>query len=1407
MNNPIATYRLQFHKEFTFNDLEKLVPYLKKLGVSTVYASPVFKSTAGSMHGYDGVNPNKIDPEIGSLDTLKLISGKLKTEGMGWLQDIVPNHMAFHSENPWLMDMLEKGTQSMYSTFFDVAWNSRLFQGKLMVPFLGSDLEELIHRGEVKVEYGANRLVVKYEDSVFPINPKSYLRILSDETTSENQAILQIISQIQEAKEIEDPYLFSQRWNEILLQLKSLRSDERVRNWLDEKLAKINGDEKKLRDLIDHQTYALCHWQKTEQQINFRRFFTVNGLICLNIQNEEVFNEYHKLTKTLIDEGVFQGIRIDHIDGLYDPDLYLQQIRELTGEDTYVVVEKILGQDEEMPEKWPIQGTTGYEFLATVNNVLTNASAEKQFTEFYHELTGVQDAPKKQLLKKKAFILYEHMGGELENLFQLFVELNLTEQENIEKPGKENVKNAIGEFLIHCPVYRYYGSLPFEQEEKSALENIFSEIKTVHPQLTEAVVLLESCFLSLSESGDEDYNKRLLEFYHRCMQFTGPIMAKGGEDTLMYTYNRFIGHSDVGDSPESFGLSVENFHKKMKYRKKHWPLSLNTTSTHDTKRGEDVRARLNVLTDLGEDWFSNVREWQKLNASLKQESTAPDTNDEYFIYQNLIGAYPMPGEDDDDFGTRFEEYLQKAFREAKVNTNYTEPNEAYEAGVANFIKELLNKQNPFWERFSAFQEKISDHGIINSLSQLLLKFTCPGIPDVYQGCEMWDLSLVDPDNRRPVDYTKRQNALSDFDNYEDQGRLLEKLWENKNNGAVKLWLTHQLFNLRKNNVALFAEGNYIPLKIEGIYKSNILAFARIHKQSVIVTAVPLNTATLCKEQDKDFFELDWGNTRVILPEGLNGEWENLISGNREKFQHKITLEGLFKNLPVAVLQGTKVDNERNAGILIHITSLVSPFGIGDMGPEAYAFADFLHRSNQKVWQLLPLNPTESSQGNSPYSALSSRAGNPILISPEMLAKDGLLPDVDLSVYHVPETDKADYGVSEKTKMELLEKAYAVFNHNKDASALGGFEKFCDENEEWLEDFSLYMVIRNQHDGKPWIEWEDEFKLRDAETLENLKQKDAGDIRFVKWVQYVFDKQWKALRKYCNENDIEFLGDLPFYVSYNSSDVWAHRDLFLLDDHGKITGVAGVPPDAFSDSGQLWGMPVFDWDALKKQHYQWWIDRLKKNIELFDFVRLDHFRAFADYWVVPGGEETAENGEWKLGPGEEFFETLKNALGSLPFVAEDLGESSPAVYELRDKLHLPGMKVLQFAFEENMPQSEYIPHRYEPNFIAYTGTHDNNTIRGWFRQGIDDETKRRLESYVGMPLSEENIYAVMARLAYSSVAKTAILPIQDVLNLDENSKMNSPGSGEDNWLWRLTPGQITKENEVFLKQLTILFDRD
>ncbi|MCE7066086.1 malto-oligosyltrehalose synthase [Dyadobacter sp. CY326] len=1406
MNNPIATYRIQFHKDFSFKDFEKRIPYLQKLGVSTIYASPILAASPGSTHGYDGISPEIINPEIGSEEQLRSLSETLKKHNIGWLQDIVPNHMAFHSDNGWLMDVLEKGQQSQYASYFDIAWNTKLFQGKLMVPFLGAELEEVIANQQLKLEYTGDRLMLVYEGAAFPVNIRSYMNILGSDVEKAPESVQQIVKQLSEIHEAEDAKVFSQRWNELVLQMASLMKNDVIKNWVESLIEKVNSDPQAITDLAKGQEYILCFWQKTDSQINFRRFFTVNGLICLNMQDDAVFEHYHRLIKRLVDDGIFQGLRVDHIDGLFDPAAYMTKLRELAGSESYLVVEKVLEKDENMPVQWPIEGTTGYEFLSAVNNVLTNAAAEETFSNYYHGITD-NDAPiQDQLLEKKAGILNNHMGGELENLYQLFVELQLISPEQIETIGKENVKTAIGEFLIHCPVYRYYGNaMPLSETEIQLVKEIFEDVRAHHETLSAAVDLLENAILIQPGQGDEAYDAKALEFYQRWMQFSGPIMAKGGEDTLMYTYNRFVGHNDVGDFPDRFGMTAKDFHHRMRLRQKEWPFSLNTTSTHDTKRGEDVRARLNVLTDLSSEWIQKVTQWQTMNADLRSED-GPTPNDEYLIYQTLIGAYPMPGEDAASFAERLQDYLEKALREAKTDTTWAEPNEVYEQSVMDFAKKLLDPNNAFFNDFQEYLLTITDFGIINSLSQVLLKFTCPGIPDVYQGTEFWDLSLVDPDNRRPFDYEQRENALKELEDYESE-RLFEKLWETRNGGQIKLWLTHALYQLRKSYPLLFTKGEYIPLKIRGAYKDNVLAFARRQKREFIVTAVPLHAANLCKEQGKSFFELDWKDTSIVLPDNMDPGWTDLFTTSEINFEGKITPSEIFKSLPFSILKGSKPDNERKAGVLMHITSLASPFGIGDMGPEAFAFADFLAKSGQKIWQLLPLNPIEAAQANSPYSALSSRAGNPLLISPEALADAGFLETDQLAENHLPQDGKTNYEQAGALKSKLLEKAFAKFIADDHSSSLAEFQIFCENNAEWLNDFALYMFLKQKHEGEPWYTWPEQFRKRDADALAALEKDEHENLQRIKWEQFVFDKQWKELKAYCNDLNISLLGDIPFYVSYDSADVWSNPEFFQVDEEGKITGIAGVPPDAFSDDGQLWGMPVFNWDALKETGYDWWIQRLAKNIELFDVVRLDHFRAFADYWEVPGGEKTAVKGEWKLGPDAEFFEKIEAALGRLPFIAEDLGEMSPAVYKLRDKFGLPGMKVLQFAFDENLPQSEHIPHNFLPNFYAYTGTHDNNTTRGWYRQLDDAETQARVEQYVGSPVTEENVAAALARLTLSSVAKVAILPMQDVLNLDESTIMNKPGSSENNWSWRLTPGQITPEASKFLLDLTTLFNRD
>jgi 4-alpha-glucanotransferase len=584
----------------------------------------------------------------------------------------------------------------------------------------------------------------------------------------------------------------------------------------------------------------------------------------------------------------------------------------------------------------------------------------------------------------------------------------------------------------------------------------------------------------------------------------------------------------------------------------------------------------------------------------------------------------------------------------------------------------------------------------------------------------------------------------------------------------------------------------------------VLAFARKHKQQLFVVAVPLHLAELCKTQNKNVLEIDWKDTAIVLPGKLSGEIENVLT--KEIFEEKITAKDLFAQFPIGLLKTQLEEHKRAAGILLHITSLPSPFGIGDMGHEAKLFAGFLYRGKQHYWQLLPINPTEAGQGNSPYSAISSMAGNPLLISPELLAKEKLLDANELRHYHLPQEPKADYTKAEEIKNALFDKAYQNFKTRNFTSLQNDFEQFCEKEKYWLDDFALYAVLKKQNGGKPWYEWENDLKQRSTETLQKFSTGNADEIIKTKWLQFIFFRQWKDLKAYCNNMNIQLIGDMPFYVSYDSADAWANKEIFALDEDGKRTGMAGVPPDAFSADGQLWGMPVFKWDVLKERNYDWWIERLRKNIELYDIVRLDHFRAFDEYWEVPAGETTAKNGQWKPCPGKDFFETVQKKFGELPFIAEDLGEITQSVYQLRDAFRLPGMKVLQFAFGGDMPHSPHIPHYHEQNFIVYTGTHDNNTTLGWYRTETNDEMKKRISQYVGKGFNENEIQKELGRLAYSSVGKIVILPMQDILGLDENARMNKPSSGENNWNWRLTPGQLSAEAENQLKDWSFIYDR-
>jgi 4-alpha-glucanotransferase len=499
-----------------------------------------------------------------------------------------------------------------------------------------------------------------------------------------------------------------------------------------------------------------------------------------------------------------------------------------------------------------------------------------------------------------------------------------------------------------------------------------------------------------------------------------------------------------------------------------------------------------------------------------------------------------------------------------------------------------------------------------------------------------------------------------------------------------------------------------------------------------------------------------------------------------------------------------VDPRRVSGILLHITSLPSPYGIGDLGPAAFRFADFLTRTNQRLWQVLPLGPVGF--GASPYSAESTFAGNPLLISPEPLVEYGLVTEEDLAPLKELPDDHVDYERVETRKKALLRTAFERYQDDPSAISTTSLEQFRRDHASWLDDYALYAALKRAHDGAPWMDWAEPLARRDPDALTQARETHADAVRMHVFWQYLFHRQWTALQSYCHARDIRLFGDLPIYVARDSADVWANQDLFHLDEDGRPSVVAGVPPDYFSTEGQRWGNPLYRWDEMRENGYQWWKNRMRHTLDRVDLVRLDHFRGFEAYWEIPADSETAINGQWRDGPGAHFFETLEEDLGDLPVVAEDLGVITDEVEALRDQFDFPGMAVLQFAFE-NDPTNKFLPHNYRQNLVAYPGTHDNNTTVGWWENELTlPEARSYAREYLDLDASDAAIHEKALRALMASIADRVVTPLQDVLGLGENARMNNPGEPNGNWTWRVTPDQVTDAAEERLSTLTRIYGR-
>lgn len=884
MHIPAATYRVQFNKDFTLTDLDAIIDYLHALGISTIYASPITCAEPGSLHGYDVTDPHRLNPEIGTMEQFKQVNVKLNERGMGWIQDIVPNHMAFSIHNYRLMDVLERGPASPYYNYFDIDWDhsDSELHGKLMTPVLPNDLVTCLQKNEIQLQFsGSDGFTIVYADNRYPLSV-SALPSLITRGTSDKNLNREISSYLEVAGR-------SEGWADWQAAKQQLLSKiAHYENEVTQCLATINGDPELLQQLLQEQYYVFTHYGDTAGRINYRRFFTVNSLICLNMENEATFRDYHRWLLSLYRDDYIQGLRIDHLDGLANPAQYLQRLRNLFGEDCYIIVEKILEAEEQLPSGWPVQGTSGYEFLAQINRLLTRKEGAEKLQQQYRQIENI--IYQQTVWDKKRLILEKHMGGEVDNLVRLFFNLAPPEA----RINKERFRKALIRFMVYLPVYRIYPeSLPLTGYGAKIIEEVFTGRQAAIDGIEEEWSLLQKIFMP-GDAVLTQLNK--LQFIKRLMQFTGPATAKGVEDTTFYIYNALLSHNEVGDSPAVPSLTIGDFHTKMLERQQQNPLSLNATATHDTKRGEDARLRITVLGAMPEEWQQQVEHWRERNRSfitMLQEQPAPSSNDEYFIYQSLLAGFPENLAVTPGFVERMQNYLVKALREAKTNTNWEVPDESYEQACRSFVENILHKDHGFLSAFIPFLQKVLDYAVPFSLIQQAIKITAPGIPDIYQGCEWWDLSYVDPDNRRPVDYELRRQLLQELEQKAGTSLNAAVQWaiDHPDTAVRKLWSMHQLLQWRCQNGDVFTKGNYIPLYAgDDESRQILLAYFRQYRQKWLLVILPLDIKRIISLRSD-----------LLLPDEAPRKWKNIFNGNIIEGE-ALHLPTVFAQFPIAVLQ-------------------------------------------------------------------------------------------------------------------------------------------------------------------------------------------------------------------------------------------------------------------------------------------------------------------------------------------------------------------------------------------------------------------------------------------------------------------------------------------------------------------------
>jgi (1->4)-alpha-D-glucan 1-alpha-D-glucosylmutase len=961
---PTATYRLQMNGGFTFADAKAIVPYLARLGISHVYASPILKARPGSLHGYDIVDHSEISPELGGETEFDEFVRTLHQHGMGLIVDVVPNHMGVGHANSWWINILENGQASVYDGFFDIDWHplKEELKGKVLVPILGEHYGTVLAAGQLSLIFDAEKgaFYITYYEHRFPISPRSYPIVLSlgiaqletllgadDPDLQRFQSLLTAFNNLPDRYQTTDAAK-KERHRDKELYKQSLASLYAEREQIGEHIDRAvgfynridpdNPQTSALHLLLERQVYRLAHWRVATDEINYRRFFDVNDLIALRMENPSVEDATHLLIDNLITAGRIDGVRIDHPDGLSDPRKYLSRFAQLfearrssvrpstsaqTNEPSIplVYVEKILAPHERLQESWPVQGTTGYDFSNQLNGLFVLAEAERPLTQIYERFVGEKIDFDEQVYQSKKLIMKTSLSSELSVLAK---QLNDLSEPNL--CSRDFTLNALRDALMEVvacfPVYRTYinPSGPSELDRRH-IDWAIGRAKKLSPaaEVTIFDFLREVLLLEYLDRLPEADRPGLITFVMRLQQYTAPVTAKGLEDTAFYRYNRLVSLNDVGGEPSRFGTPLTAFHKANEERSNRYPHTLLATSTHDSKRSEDVRARLNVISEIVEQWRRRLTRWSRLNRAKKRlvdQAWAPGRNDEYLFYQTLLGVWPLEEPDVDGMNALRERviaYMIKAAKEAKVHTSWVNPNPEYEDALGHFVQAALSSpgRNAFLADFIPFQSQVATAGLLNSLSQLVLKLTSPGVPDIYQGCELWNFSLVDPDNRRPVDFTLRARLLEEieqrFSGLEGPAlcQAARALLDRPADPRLKLYVAWRVLRFRMKHQQRFQRGSYQPLATSGPRGNHLCAFAREAKGHLLLTVVPRTSWSLCAEPSIPIGADIWQGTWIQIPAAF-GLLRNLFTGeitpvHRQGDRATFEASDALRSFPVAVL--------------------------------------------------------------------------------------------------------------------------------------------------------------------------------------------------------------------------------------------------------------------------------------------------------------------------------------------------------------------------------------------------------------------------------------------------------------------------------------------------------------------------